>query len=81
MRERGTCRKVPPNLPLIDLSSGASTEHYRHGQTSLQPWEERHAKDFHQAVRRENDAFIDGRTATSESGGFLELAEMLGLST
>ena len=47
----------------------------------LQAWEERHAEDFHQVVRSENDAFIDGRTATNESGGFLELAEMLGLST
>jgi len=46
----------------------------------LQAWEERHAEDFHQVVRSENDAFIDGRTATSESGGFLELAEILGLS-
>ena len=46
----------------------------------LQAWEERHAEDFHQVVRSENDAFIDGRMATSESGGFLELAEMLGLS-
>lgn len=46
----------------------------------LQAWEERHAEDFHEVARSENDAFIDGRTATSESGGFLELAEMLGLS-
>jgi len=46
----------------------------------LQAWEERHGEDFHQGVRSENDAFIDGRTATGESGGFLELAEMLGLS-
>lgn len=35
-------------------------------------WEE-----FHLAVRDENDEYIDGRTATSESGGFLELARML----
>jgi hypothetical protein len=47
----------------------------------LQAWEERHAEDFHQVVRSENDAFIDSRTATSESGGFLELAEMLGVDT
>lgn len=47
----------------------------------LQAWEERHAEDFHQVVRSENDAFIDGRTATSESGGLLELAEMLGLKS
>lgn len=46
----------------------------------LEAWEERHAEDFHKVVRNEQDAFIDGRTATSESGGFLELAEMLGLS-
>jgi hypothetical protein len=46
----------------------------------LQIWQERHAEDFHEVVRNENDAFIDGRTATSESGGLLELAEMLGLS-
>jgi hypothetical protein len=46
----------------------------------LQAWEERHAEDFHEVVRSKNDAFIDGRTATSESGGFLELAEMLGLN-
>jgi hypothetical protein len=41
----------------------------------LQAWEERHAEDFHEVVRSKNDAFIDGRTATSESGGFLELAD------
>lgn len=46
----------------------------------LEAWEERHAEDFHQVVRSENDAFIDAREATSESGGFLELAELLGLS-
>ena len=47
----------------------------------LQAWEERHAEDFYMVVRSGNDAFIDGRTATSESGGFLELAEMLGVDT
>lgn len=47
----------------------------------LQAWEERHAEDFRQVIRSENDASIDGRAATSESGGFLELAVMLGLST
>lgn len=46
----------------------------------LQAWEERHAEDFYMVVRSGNDAFIDGRTATSESGGFLELAQMLGPS-
>lgn len=30
-------------------------------------------------VRRENDVFIDGREATSESGGLLEVVQMLGL--
>jgi hypothetical protein len=29
--------------------------------------------------RDENDIFIDGRVATGESGGFLELGKMLGL--
>lgn len=38
-------------------------------------WEE-----FHTAAREDNDVFIDGRTATGESGGFNELAKMLGLS-
>lgn len=37
-------------------------------------WEE-----FHDAVRKENDVYIDARTATSTSGGLLELARMLGL--
>lgn len=37
-------------------------------------WEE-----FHDAVREENDVYIDARTATSTSGGFLELAKMLDL--
>lgn len=38
-------------------------------------WEE-----AHESYREENDIFIDGRVATGESGGFLELAKMLGLS-
>jgi hypothetical protein len=37
-------------------------------------WEE-----AHESYREENDIFIDGRVATGESGGFLELAKMLGL--
>jgi hypothetical protein len=37
-------------------------------------------EDFHSAVRAANDAFIDGRLATSDSGGFLELVAILGLS-
>lgn len=37
-------------------------------------WEETHLR-----YRKENDIFVDGRTATGESGGFLELAKMLGL--
>lgn len=37
-------------------------------------WEE-----FHDAVREANDVYIDARSATSTSGGFLELARMLGL--
>jgi hypothetical protein len=37
-------------------------------------WEEAHER-----YREENDIFIDGRVATGESGGFLELAKMLGL--
>jgi hypothetical protein len=37
-------------------------------------WEE-----AHESYRNENDIFIDGRVATGESGGFLELAKMLGL--
>jgi hypothetical protein len=36
-------------------------------------------EDLHSDVRETNDAFIDGRLATSDSGGFLELATILGL--
>jgi len=43
-------------------------------------WSNRVGEDFHDVLKAENDAFIDGRSATSESGGFLELARMLGLS-
>jgi hypothetical protein len=35
--------------------------------------------EAHERYRDENDIFIDGRVATGESGGFLELAKMLGL--
>ena len=37
-------------------------------------WEEAHDK-----YREENDIFIDGRAATGGSGGFVELAKMLGV--
>jgi hypothetical protein len=37
-------------------------------------------EDFHSAAREANDAFIDGRLATSDSGGFMELATILGLN-
>lgn len=46
----------------------------------LDAWNERHAEDFHETIRKEQDAFIDARSATSVSGGFIELARMLGLS-
>jgi hypothetical protein len=47
----------------------------------LDTWFNLAPEGFHDIVKAENDAFIDGRSATSISGGFLELAEMLGLST
>jgi hypothetical protein len=46
----------------------------------LDTWSDRVGEDFHKVMRAENDAFIDARSATSVSGGLLELAEMLGLS-
>ena len=35
--------------------------------------------EAHERYRDETDIFIDGRVATGESGGFLELGKMLGL--
>jgi len=45
----------------------------------LDTWFNLAPEGFHDIVKAENDAFIDGRSATSANGGLLELAEMLDL--
>ena len=56
------------------------TVYVQRGTEDLKTWHDRCHEDFHDNLKKEHDAFIDGRMATSVSGGFLELAGMLGLS-